>query len=90
MVSRVRDDFKSEVSISRVRLLLEGSLITQSQGYGLLFGLLYGQAEQGPTAYNWYLSQDLESLVFFDPQTGTEYMPPTLKKRGFRPSFIVF
>jgi len=59
-------------------------------GYGVLFGIVYGQAQLGPGAYNWYLTPDLESLVFFDPQTGMEYTAITLEKRGFEPSFVIF
>lgn len=39
---------------------------------------MYGEAQNGPRAYNWYLSQDMGSLVFFDPQSGREYGPAAL------------
>lgn len=60
------------------------------QDYALLFGMIYGTAEQGPTAYNWYLTQDLEALVFFDAKSGTEYTTAGLEKKGFKPSFATF
>jgi len=62
----------------------------KSNGYGVLFGIVYGQAKRGPNAYNWYLTSDLEHLVFFDPQNGMEYTTTTLDKRGFKPSFVLF
>ena len=59
-------------------------------GYAILFGIVYGKADKGPNAYNWYLTPDMEALVFFDAQTGLEYTTATLKRRGFKPSFAVF
>ncbi|KIO17421.1 hypothetical protein M407DRAFT_32914 [Tulasnella calospora MUT 4182] len=45
----------------------------RTYGYSILFGIIFGEAKKGPKAYNWYLSYDMGSLVFFDPQTGIEY-----------------
>lgn len=63
---------------------------TDIRGYSVLFGMIYGQTEQGPTAYNWYLSPDLCSLVLFDPQNGKEYGPAALDGFGFEPTFVLF
>jgi len=59
-------------------------------GYSALFGLVYGNASKGPKGYNWYLSPDLYSVVFFDAQTGREYTAPALEDAEFKPSFGMF
>jgi len=59
-------------------------------GFSLLFGIVYGNARKGPKAYNWYLSRDMHSVVFFDAQTGREYTAPALEEAGFKPSFGIF
>jgi len=59
-------------------------------GYSVLFGLVYGQATKGSKAYNWYLTPDMHSLVFFDAQTGKEHTTAALAAKGFQPSFAVF
>lgn len=58
-------------------------------GYSVLFGIVFGKARKGPKAYNWYLSPDLKSLVFFDAQTGKEYTPAALDDFGFEPKFAM-
>lgn len=60
------------------------------QGVSFLFGIIYGEAGQGPKAYNWYLTRDMRSLVFFDAQTGEEYSPAALDDFGFEPTFVTF
>lgn len=59
-------------------------------GFGILFGIIYGEARKGPKAYNWYLTEDMRSLVFFDPQTGREYSTAALDDFGFEPVFATF
>lgn len=63
---------------------------TEIRGFGILFGIIYGEAEKGPKAYNWYLTEDMRSLVFFDPQTGREYSTAALDEFGFEPVFATF
>ncbi|KIO33511.1 hypothetical protein M407DRAFT_17762 [Tulasnella calospora MUT 4182] len=58
-------------------------------GYSVLFGIVYGNASKGPKAYNWYLSPETLSLVFFDPQTNKEYTKTDLHGFGFEPTFAV-
>ncbi|KAG8902660.1 hypothetical protein FRC01_009518, partial [Tulasnella sp. 417] len=60
------------------------------RGYSILFGIIYGEARKGPKAYNWYLSPDMCSLVFFDAQSGKEYGPAALDGFGFEPTFATF
>lgn len=60
------------------------------QGYYVLFGIVFGQAQKGPKAYNWYLSPDMQALVFFDAQTSKEYTTSGLEHFGFEPSFVMF
>lgn len=60
------------------------------RGYSVLFGIIYGEANKGPRAYNWYLSADMCSLVFFDAQSGNEYGPAALDSFGFEPTFAMF
>lgn len=62
----------------------------QVQGASVLFGIIYGEARKGPKAYNWYLSRDMRSLVFFDAQIGEEYSPAALDEFGFEPTFVTF
>lgn len=60
------------------------------KGYSVLFGIVFGDARRGPKAYNWYLSPDMQSLMFFDAQTGKEYTTGGLVRFGFEPSFLMF
>lgn len=62
----------------------------QIRGFAILFGMVYGEARRGPKAYNWYLMNDMCSLVFFDPQTGKEYSVAGLDGFGFEPTFAMF
>ncbi|KAG8908015.1 hypothetical protein FRB99_000833 [Tulasnella sp. 403] len=64
--------------------------ITFSDGYGILFGIVYGKTPGGPYAYNWSLSQDLLSAVFFDAQTGDELTSAALERAGFETSFATY
>lgn len=59
-------------------------------GYSVLFGVVYGDAKKGPKAYNWYLSNDMHDLMFFDAQTGREYTPAAVKAFEFEPTFATF
>ncbi|KAG8911654.1 hypothetical protein FRC01_005599 [Tulasnella sp. 417] len=59
-------------------------------GYAVLFGIIFGGARKGPKAYNWYLTPDMRSLVFFDAQTGKEYTSAALDDFGFEPTFAMF
>lgn len=59
------------------------------QGYSVIFGIVFGEARKGPKAYNWYLSPDMRSLVFFNAQTGKEYTPVALDDFGFEPRFAM-
>lgn len=61
-----------------------------TDGYSVLFGIIYGEASKGPNAYNWYLSSNMKSLVFFDPQANKEYKSADLDSFGFKPSCAVF
>lgn len=56
-------------------------------GFGVLFGIIYGETKKERKAYNWYLTDDMCSLVFFDPQTGKEYSAAALDRSGFEPAF---
>lgn len=60
------------------------------QGFGVLFGIIYGHSEAGPKVYNWCLTSDMCLLVFFDPQTGKEYSTAALDQFGFEPVFATF
>lgn len=60
------------------------------RGYSVLFGMIYGEARRGPKAYNWYISRDMCSLLFFDAQSGKEYSPAALDGFGFEPTFAIF
>lgn len=60
------------------------------QGLSVLFGIMYGETRMGPRAYNWYLTRDMHSLVFFDAQTGEEYGPAALDGFGFEPTCVTF
>lgn len=55
--------------------------------YSILCGVVYGKARRGPKAYNWYLSNDMHDLIFFDPQTGLEYTPAAVNALQFEPTF---
>ncbi|KIO17417.1 hypothetical protein M407DRAFT_172304 [Tulasnella calospora MUT 4182] len=59
-------------------------------GFSVLFGIIYGEAPKGPRAYNWYLSPDMCSLVFFDAQIGKEYCTAALNELGFEPTLAIF
>lgn len=61
----------------------------QTRGFGILFGIIYGGARRGPKAYNWYLTSDMCSLVFFDTQPGKEYTAAALNGFGFEPTFAM-
>lgn len=63
---------------------------TQVQGVSVLFGIIYGEPKKGPKAYNWYLTADMCSLVFFDAQIGQEYSPAALDGLDFKPTFVTF
>ncbi|KAG8992788.1 hypothetical protein FRB90_000899 [Tulasnella sp. 427] len=58
--------------------------------FAVLFGVVYGNAKKGAKAYNWYLSNDMHDLAFFDAQTGREYTPAALNAFGFEPTFATF
>ncbi|KAG8898205.1 hypothetical protein FRC00_003118 [Tulasnella sp. 408] len=60
-----------------------------TDGYSVLFGVIYGETSKGSTAYNWYLSSNMKSLVFFDPQANKEYKSADLDSFGFKPSCAV-
>ncbi|KIO23033.1 carbohydrate-binding module family 13 protein [Tulasnella calospora MUT 4182] len=60
------------------------------RGYSVLWGMIYGETRKGPRAYNWYLSPDLFSLVFFDAQSGKEYGLAALDSFGFEPTLALF
>ncbi|KAG8911653.1 hypothetical protein FRC01_005598 [Tulasnella sp. 417] len=62
----------------------------RTYGYSVLFGIIFGNAQQGTRAYNWYLSHDMRSLMFFDAQTGIEYTSAALDEFGFEPTFAMF
>lgn len=57
------------------------------RGFGVLFGIVYGEAKKELKAYNWYLTDDMFSLIFFDPVTGREYSAEALNGSGFEPIF---
>ncbi|KAH9478976.1 hypothetical protein JR316_0009439 [Psilocybe cubensis] len=40
--------------------------------FGLLWGLMFSRNDDGALAYNFYLNEDLDTVVFFDPYTGEE------------------
>lgn len=52
--------------------------------------MMFGETRRGTRAYNWYLTPDMYSLVFFDAQTGQEYSPAALEVFGFEPMFVTF
>lgn len=54
-------------------------------------GVVYGTLADGSSvAYNWYLHEDGESVLFFDPIFGKEYTVPTLMSQGFKLSTGLF
>ncbi|KAG9049470.1 hypothetical protein FS837_010163 [Tulasnella sp. UAMH 9824] len=57
------------------------------RGFGVLFGIIYGEAKKELRAYNWYLTDDMCLLIFFDPLTGREYSTEALDRSGFEPIF---
>ena len=47
------------------------------QGLALVFGVMFGRNATGAEhAYNWYLTADLSSVIFFEPQNGNEMANP--------------
>lgn len=56
-----------------------------TQGFAILFGTMFGSSDEGAHAYNWYLNQDLNGIVFFEPQKGIEKVDP-----GYMGYFAVF
>ncbi|KAG8894067.1 hypothetical protein FRB99_001532 [Tulasnella sp. 403] len=59
-------------------------------GCGALFGIVYGSLRGGRYSYNWTLTKDCQSVVFFDAYTGDEFTTTTLEQLGFRPRFGTF
>ena len=53
------------------------------QGITVLFGITFGQISGENCSYNWYLNSDLDKVVYFDPQNGTEVKPPSAFKESF-------
>jgi hypothetical protein len=67
------DDF-AIVAKAAVAKWANGFLL--ADGITVLFGVMFGENISGKKhSYNWYLTQDLSSLVFFEPQNGTEVTP---------------
>ncbi|KAG8894893.1 hypothetical protein FRC01_012687, partial [Tulasnella sp. 417] len=58
--------------------------------YTILFGVIYGNSRAGPKAYNWYLSNGMLDLIFFDAQTGQESTSAALDAIQFEPTFATF
>ncbi|KAG8916526.1 hypothetical protein FRC01_003011, partial [Tulasnella sp. 417] len=56
-------------------------------GFGVLSGIIYGEARNERKAYNWCLTDDMLSLIFIDPQTGKEYTSAALDVSNFAPTF---
>ncbi|KIO23032.1 carbohydrate-binding module family 13 protein [Tulasnella calospora MUT 4182] len=85
----VTDRYKADVSFV-APFPVSRSNARQIRGYSVLFGIIYGEDRKGSRAYNWYLSPDMRSLVFFDAQIGKEYGPATLDEFGFQPTLAIF
>jgi len=58
-------------------------------GCTALFGTVQASsAREGPRAYNWSVTEDMRSLIFFDAQTGMEYTIHALKEFAFEPEVL--
>lgn len=83
------DNYSVDVS-SDVKFQSALILTQQSQGYGILCGLVFGKTATERGAFVWYLSQDLCSPVFLDPRTGQEYTGRALEIMGFETLMCTF
>ncbi|KAG8903840.1 hypothetical protein FRB99_002655 [Tulasnella sp. 403] len=57
---------------------------------GVLFGIVYGSCRSGRYSYNWTLTADCQSVVFFDAYTGNELTTTSLEQLGFKARFATF
>ncbi|KAG8908017.1 hypothetical protein FRB99_000835 [Tulasnella sp. 403] len=78
------DDFVVRVKDAMTQWVCENINIDD---YSVLFGLIYGMRHDGGYAYNWTLSQDMLSPVFFDAQNGQELTPAALERLAFKSRF---
>lgn len=83
------DDFVVKAK-EAVRAWARDNFPNVTRGYSVLFGIIYGEENKVPKAYNWYLTPDMSALVFFDAQTSREYTPAALDGFGFEPTFATF
>lgn len=83
------DDFVVKAK-EAVRAWARDNFPNVTRGYSVLFGVIYGEANKVPKAYNWYLTPDMSALLFFDAQTSREYTPEALDGFGFEPTFATF
>lgn len=62
------------------------------QGVAVLIGIVEGNVagEQDTRVYNWYLTQDLCTVVFLDARTGREYTARGLDLEGFQPTKVYY
>ncbi|KAG8898198.1 hypothetical protein FRB99_007599 [Tulasnella sp. 403] len=57
---------------------------------GVLFGIVYGSHQGGRYSYNWTLTKDCQSVVFFDAYTGDELTTASLEQLGFKARYGTF
>ncbi|KAG8895458.1 hypothetical protein FRB99_000575 [Tulasnella sp. 403] len=57
---------------------------------GALLGIVYGNHRGGRYSYNWTLTNDCQSVVFFDAYTGDELTTTSLEQLGFKARFGTF
>ncbi|KAG8908016.1 hypothetical protein FRB99_000834 [Tulasnella sp. 403] len=63
--------------------------ITFNRG-GALFGIVYGSQGGGQYTYNWTLTKDCQSVMFFDAYSGDELTTASLEQLGFKARFGTF
>jgi len=72
--------------VAKAAVSLWGNSNLRANVCGILFGIMFGRNASGDAhAYNWYLSADLSSIIFFEPQNGNEMINP-----GYNGYFSVF
>ncbi|KAG8895459.1 hypothetical protein FRB99_000576 [Tulasnella sp. 403] len=53
-------------------------------GYRILVGIVHGSLGSERYSYNWALTDDRQSVIFFDPYLGEELTTVSLEKLGFK------
>jgi len=64
------DDF---AFVAKAAVAKWGNDNIRADGIAIVFGVMFGRKTSGEAhAYNWYLTPDLSSIIFFEPQHGNE------------------